>query len=620
MSSSNYRFTLNVQDEQSQVSLPVRLGDTDRKLYITIADGGKPLTIENGSLAVFVGKKEDGKAIVSSCEIGKDSSIVYDFTNQTTSCPGIVDCEIRLYDPNGKPLASPRFVMVVDERVIVDGEITSEYWVTLLDEFNGTEAQRRNAEALRVTAEEGRASAEANRAEAELSREVAEDLRQSTFESNEITRQSDFDGNEHLRQETFENNESSREQEYRSAYDAHELSRQSNFERNEFVRQSDFEINESTRQSEFESAESTRQSTFDINEASRASAEASRVTAEKSRVYAETSRANNEGSRINAEEWRVKDENSRNTYEQARRDAEKTRLANEEARISAETVRLASEDVRIANENARIEAEAIREANAQLYGNAFRGSASGEIIRVDDVSPIVHDVKCRVIGNVNPTTVTVTRCGKNLINHNIMSSSSALNGVTVTRTDDTITLNGTLTATSVLCNTAFCIKGDMNKYTLSIKYVSGSVEGTASACVGTSVSPNEQRQGWIALTMHNNDNSITSQSPNQFIKDFWIYAMAGTIFNNFTIKVQLEYGSSFTEYEKYESKSCVPLSDGTVEGIKSVAPTMTLLTDTENVVIEIEYNQDVNVLKKTIKECLDAIIEIQNRLIGGTSQ
>ena len=101
MSSSNYRLTLNMQEEQSQVSLPVRLGDTNRVLYISIADGGKPFKIELGSTAWFFGKKADGKEIITSCIIEGESVVRYNFNEQTASYPGIVDCEIRLYDKVG---------------------------------------------------------------------------------------------------------------------------------------------------------------------------------------------------------------------------------------------------------------------------------------------------------------------------------------------------------------------------------------------------------------------------------------------------------------------------------------------------------------------------------------
>ena len=82
----------------------------------------------------------------------------------------------------------------------------------------------------------------------------------------------------------------------------------------------------------------------------------------------------------------------------------------------------------------------------------------------------------------------------------------------------------------------------------------------------------------------------------------------------------LSFGEEANEYEEYVGTVHKPNADGTVTGIKSVAPTMTLLTDTANVVVEIEYNQDINVLNKRLVEALDAIIAIQNTLIGGTSQ
>ena len=59
MNSSNYRFTLDMQSNISQVSLPVRLGDTSRKLYINLTDSGSPYFIEDGCLAVFSARKAD---------------------------------------------------------------------------------------------------------------------------------------------------------------------------------------------------------------------------------------------------------------------------------------------------------------------------------------------------------------------------------------------------------------------------------------------------------------------------------------------------------------------------------------------------------------------------------
>lgn len=157
MNYSNYRFNLDVQSTVSQVSLPVRLLDTGRRLYIGLTDGGTPYIIEDGCRAVFYARKADGNPVMNDCIIEKSTIIRYDLTEQTTSCPGVVDCEIRLFDTEGRLITSPRFIMVVDERVVHD------------DDFPISEAERSSLDAIvatetaRVAAEEARVEAEADR-------------------------------------------------------------------------------------------------------------------------------------------------------------------------------------------------------------------------------------------------------------------------------------------------------------------------------------------------------------------------------------------------------------------------------------------------------------------------
>ena len=115
MNYSNYRFNLDVQSTVSQVSLPVRLLDTGRRLYVNLTDGGSPYIIEDGCRAVFSARKADGNPVMNDCIIENNSIIRYDLTAQTTSYPGIVDCEMSLYDPDGKLITSPKFILVVDD-------------------------------------------------------------------------------------------------------------------------------------------------------------------------------------------------------------------------------------------------------------------------------------------------------------------------------------------------------------------------------------------------------------------------------------------------------------------------------------------------------------------------
>ena len=71
---------------------------------------------------------------------------------------------------------------------------------------------------------------------------------------------------------------------------------------------------------------------------------------------------------------------------------------------------------------------------------------------------------------------------------------------------------------------------------------------------------------------------------------------------------QFEIGKAVTEYEPYIEPASYPISaDGTVEDVKSIYPNTTLLTDTQGVLIECEYNKDIN---KVIENLTNAIISL----------
>ena len=167
MNYSTHRFTLDIHQTRSQVSIPVMFQDTWVRLFINLTDGGKPYKIEEGCTAVLYGKKADGTALVNECEIiDNNTRIVYTFNEQTATCLGEVGCEIRLYSKNGLQLTSPSFVILVEERVIEDDEIIeSEAERSALDSVFASEAERETAEEERKSAEEERQAAETDRKE-----------------------------------------------------------------------------------------------------------------------------------------------------------------------------------------------------------------------------------------------------------------------------------------------------------------------------------------------------------------------------------------------------------------------------------------------------------------------
>lgn len=72
----------------------------------------------------------------------------------------------------------------------------------------------------------------------------------------------------------------------------------------------------------------------------------------------------------------------------------------------------------------------------------------------------------------------------------------------------------------------------------------------------------------------------------------------------------VEVGTKATGYEVYKGEKFTPNADGTVPDITSLSPNMTILTDTEGVIVECEYIRDSN---KVIEKLTNAIIAL-----GGT--
>ena len=119
---SKYRFTLDIHKTKSQVAIPVLQGDTMIQLYISINEGGTPYQIAEGCTAKLVCRQPSGRAFVRACEIS-DNRIVYTFDEDTASSIGVSTCEVRISSPSGGILTTPRFLVVVEEKVLSDEEI-----------------------------------------------------------------------------------------------------------------------------------------------------------------------------------------------------------------------------------------------------------------------------------------------------------------------------------------------------------------------------------------------------------------------------------------------------------------------------------------------------------------
>lgn len=123
-----YNISLDLHAVGSQMTLTAKAYDTARTIRCTLTENGKPYTISEGCYAAFTAKKPDGNVLFNATTI--DDAINYEFTVNTVNAPGEVECEIRLYDGNGKLITSPRFSILVDDTVYHDGDViesASEY-------------------------------------------------------------------------------------------------------------------------------------------------------------------------------------------------------------------------------------------------------------------------------------------------------------------------------------------------------------------------------------------------------------------------------------------------------------------------------------------------------------
>jgi len=159
---SKFRFTLDMQSVLSQISVPVSLGDTGRTFNISLCDGGVPYYIADGCLAMLSVRRPTGTFMQAFCAIEDNTVIKYDFSENpnTAAVEGIHDCQIVLYDADGEEIASPRFTMVVNSRVVNKDDLN------ISDEDQSAIQNMIAAEAARVAAEEARVQAESERVDA----------------------------------------------------------------------------------------------------------------------------------------------------------------------------------------------------------------------------------------------------------------------------------------------------------------------------------------------------------------------------------------------------------------------------------------------------------------------
>lgn len=259
--------------------------------------------------------------------------------------------------------------------------------------------------------------------------------------------------------------------------------------------------------------------------------------------------------------------------------------------------------------NALTITEEMLECTLGLYGYAtYRGQSAGTC-RISNIQIELGDIATEYTPYIDPSTVTLTRCGKNLAFGGETPSSSS-SGITLTRTEglSTFVINGTAEK-AISMGATKPVLLQSGTYTVSV-YGLNRISATFDRCY---VLKHADKSVIVNEVMTNNPKSFTLTEPTEVAISFALAEK--TSYSNKIIHLQMEHGNVATEYVECEKMAThTPSTDGTCD-VVSLSPTMTLLTDTEGVTVECEYNRDANkvfddyVLTDEAKTEIAAIVE-----------
>lgn len=180
----------------------------------------------------------------------------------------------------------------------------------------------------------------------------------------------------------------------------------------------------------------------------------------------------------------------------------------------------------------------------------------------------------------DPAVATLTRAGKNLLPYPFREKTKTQNGITFTDNGDgTIIADGTATAAA---DFAFFADTLRVKGTYTLSGMSG---GAGDTYFIQPYIDGESQGGLIeGSRVYEWDGELTR---------LVLHVAAGATLPYVRIKLQLEKGGTATNFEPYKGATYNPAADGTVSGVGSVGPCMTLLTDTPGMTVEATYHRDL---------------------------
>lgn len=216
----------------------------------------------------------------------------------------------------------------------------------------------------------------------------------------------------------------------------------------------------------------------------------------------------------------------------------------------------------------------------QNVSSVVPNTKSGTAIAITDISPIEHTLKIKATSDtVDVSMAKVQRYGGNILNQD------APTGTSIFWEKQGEYWVGTNANYAGLSWGGYRVsKGQ----TITVSFDCDSV-GKGSRCIITKGKPDCVGERMIISQLGRNIISYTATEDMNVFINFMDFGPDGV----YKIKnIMLCYGTN-TEYEPYTEPTTYDISiDGTVEGVKSLYPTTTLVSDTEGVVLDVNYNAD----------------------------
>ena len=253
------------------------------------------------------------------------------------------------------------------------------------------------------------------------------------------------------------------------------------------------------------------------------------------------------------------------------------------------------------------------EAN-EIYANALKGFASGTEIHIDDVSPVVHNVKI----TTNATSVNVK--GANLFDvyssNNISSNGTC--GVEVIGNGNiktviikkgspqyatsTIAIPLSKAGTLYFKTKIKCSNAELTKPEFHIRLRNSSSGANTTKKTLTDISTE-----WNEFTYNISVSSSELEKYDEIMLLIYVKNSSVDVYNvgEYVELKDIMLSVTDTEYVPY-SNNTYEVVDGAV-GIKSLYPTMYISSDVTDAVINVEYNKDIN---KAFEQMQQAIISL----------